>query len=198
MGQYHVIEKPQEMSWDDIHNLLLKAHADNISKGINMRTTRLSGSELKDRIGNGKCFVALDAHAQLVATAAVSIKTSNLWFAQGRKVASFMLLAILPECRGAGVMKMLDEKRIDFVKRNNLDVVIMDTAESNTKMIDIKQAHGYKKVSLFKSQHSKHFSVVMAKWLVDCPFSDSYIRMHFIIQSIKVKAKTYIKLLLNK
>lgn len=194
---YRVIEKNDNISWDAIQEVIKDAHSENISKGINMRTTRLSGSELKERVGNGTCFVALDADDRVVATAAVSIKMTNLWFAKGRKVASFMLLAILPECRGAGVMKMLDEKRLEFVKQNNLDVIIMDTAESNTKMIEIKQAHGYKKVSMFKSQYSKHFSVVMAKWLDKCPFSDYSIKYHYILQCVKVKTKTFIKSILK-
>lgn len=198
MVLYKVVEKDENISWEKIHEVILESHSENISKGINMRTTRLSGEELKERIGSGKCYVALDANNRVVATAAVSVKTSMYWFAKGQKVASFMLLSILPECRGVGIMKMLDEKRLEFVKQNNLDIITMDTAELNKKMIAIKLAHGYKKVSMFKSQYSRHYSIVLAKWISECPYSDSYIRKRYISKKIKIKVKTLIKSILNK
>lgn len=192
MRTIRVIEKTENISWDCIHDLLLRAHTENISKGIKMRTANMTGDELKERIGDGKCFVALDEQGNVVATAAVSIKDCQYWFAKNKKVAYFMLLAILPEYRGAGIMKMLDEKRMEFVVANNLDVILMDTAEGNTKMIDIKLAHGYKKVSLNKSLYSKHYSVILAKWLHECPYSEAYIRCRYIEQYIRVRTRFFV------
>ena len=71
MEKIVVMPKPDWISWDDIHQLLLSAHKKNIDKGIVMGTSQLSGLELEKRVGElGRCFVAL-ADDTLVGTTSV-------------------------------------------------------------------------------------------------------------------------------
>ena len=61
MDNISIVEKPDWVSWEDIHNVVWKAHENNRLKGIIMSYPALSGDEIKDKIGkDGKLFTALD------------------------------------------------------------------------------------------------------------------------------------------
>ena len=56
-----VMEKPEWVSWDEIHEVLWKAHEQNRKKGVIMSYPSLSGEEIKNKIGDkGKLFVAIE------------------------------------------------------------------------------------------------------------------------------------------
>ena len=64
--------KPENITWDDIHNLLLIAHQKNVKKGMIMTVPQLSGEDFKKRLGNnGQCLVALDNN-KLVGTTSMT------------------------------------------------------------------------------------------------------------------------------
>ena len=78
-----IIEKPDWVSWDDIHEVLWKAHASNRANGIAMRKPSLLGNEIKKEIGeNGKMFVAI-VDGQLAGTAAIVHKEGKMWYNNG-------------------------------------------------------------------------------------------------------------------
>jgi hypothetical protein len=55
-----IIEKPEWVSWDEIHEVVWEAHANNREKGIIMSYPSLSGEEIKNMIGDhGKMFLAV-------------------------------------------------------------------------------------------------------------------------------------------
>ena len=52
-------EKPEWVSWDEIHDVLWKAHAVNREHGMNMAFPALPGDKIREKIeGHGKMFVA--------------------------------------------------------------------------------------------------------------------------------------------
>ena len=51
MEEIKIMEKPEWVSWDDIHQLLLAAHKKNIEKGIVMKYAQLPGEEIRKKIG---------------------------------------------------------------------------------------------------------------------------------------------------
>ena len=185
---FKIIEKPDWVSWEDIHDLLLKAHRQNISNGMTMRTVNLSGAELKERVGDGQCYVVIDDKNNLVATGAVKTKAVNAWYAKG-KVAYLLLGAVLPEYQRDGVFKPLHQTLVDYARINHLNVVTMDTAEHNKRMQEVLTKDGFRHVSCFSSKYSKHYSVVMAKWLDGCPYSERYCKRKFWLQMTKLKLR---------
>ena len=53
-----IMEKPDWVSWDEIHEVLWRAHEKNREKGIIMAYPSLSGEEIKNKIGNkGKILI---------------------------------------------------------------------------------------------------------------------------------------------
>ena len=59
--EIQIIEKPDWVSWDEIHQVLWKAHEQNRQKGMFMGLPAKSTEELQKCVeGKGKMFVALD------------------------------------------------------------------------------------------------------------------------------------------
>ncbi len=178
-----VVEKPDWVSWDDIQEVVWKAHETNRQRGINMRFPTLPGEEIRKHIeGDGKMFVALDGK-KVIGTAAVNRKKANLWCGKG-DYAYFCFASVLPEYSGQGLYKQLCE----FVEKESINKglfrVMFDTHEKNTRMSDINLKHGYKKVSY--KRYDDHNNIIFVKWLEGCPYSNSRCLIEYTI--VKTKA----------
>ena len=179
MEEIKVMVKPDWVSWDDIHELLLSAHKKNIEKGVVMNTTTMSGAELKEYIGDqGRCFVALCGD-KLVGTTSVKIGFGNRWFDKGKKIAKGTMSAILKQYQGLGLLEEMNELRDKFVEENGVEILESDTAEENVMMRKILAKKGFKEVRFFPASHQNHYSVQFAKWLYGSPFTDRYIKRRF-------------------
>lgn len=172
-----IIEKPDWVSWDDIHDVLDKAHVENRAQGINMSHPSLPGDEICKEIGDtGVMMVALDGQ-KVVGTAAIIPKNIHKWYAHGR-VAYMCLAGVLPSYQGLGVYRKLMEERERIAKTQDYHVLTFDTHVKNTNVQTFAKNNGYKYVRFFKAPQG-HNSIVMAKWLDGCPFTDGFIRRRF-------------------
>ena len=164
-------------SWDEIHDVLDKAHAENRANGIKMRHSSLLGDEICKEIGDtGVMLVALDGQ-KIEGTAAIVDKNGKKWYVSGR-YAYVCFDAVLPECMGKGVFKMLDAQREIVAKSKGYGMLIFDTHHKNIHRQQIAVKNGYKYVRFFQSKYGHDF-VVMAKWLKGCPFSDGFVRRRY-------------------
>ena len=182
-----VIPKPESISWDDIHVLLFKSHEVNRLNGVYMRTANLEGKELKARVGNGQCFVAI-ADGVLVGTASAKIVERHEWYHRG-EVVDFMLLGILPGYGGKGIFSKLLDCIYCFARSNNLSVVELDTAESNCRMRAIAERIGFQYVGIKASPYVTHYSVIMAYWLDGAPYGKYYMIIRNSISSFMYKLR---------
>lgn len=181
-------EKPAWISFDDIHNLLWKANGENRGKGFILSTSHLSGEQLQERLGeDGKCFVAV-ASEDLIGTASVRFLNRNTWFAKGR-VADYMLIAVDPDYQGKHVLSALFSKVDSYVSEQGCNVIELDTAENNIRAINIYKHFGYKMVSYKANPGGDHYSVIMAKWVDNCPYSDFYCNLRFIMKKFYIRAR---------
>ena len=172
-----MIEKPEWISWDEIHELLLVAHKRNIEKGMVMGIPQLSGEELKKRVGDkGKCFVALEDNV-LVGTTSVTYYTGTHWYDKGLLVAHSMATGILPRYQGLGINEDLIEIRNAHIREIQADLIHADTAENNKIIRNAAKRNGF--VDVDYRFVNGHYSVVFVKWLRGCPFSESYIKRRF-------------------
>lgn len=185
-----VVEKPDWVSWDEIHDVIWKAHESNRQQGINMRFPALPGEEIKKRVeGNGKMFVALDGN-KVVGTAALRTKKASLWCGKG-EYAYLCFASVLPEYSGRGIYKQLYEYIERESIKNGLSRVMFDTHEKNSRMAEINLKHGYKKVSY--KRYDDHYNIIFVKWLDGCPYSEARCKVEFAIQKLKEKVKTLIR-----
>lgn len=189
INKIQVIEKPDYISWEEIHNVLWLAHEKNREKGMVMRYPSLTGEELEKKIGkNGQTFVALDGDV-VVGTCSYKLVQRNNWYTKGKKTAYFLMTSVLPEYQGSNVYFKLVKYRLKFIEDINIEVAYMDTAENNIIMQKILLKQGYKYVGFGASSYSNHYYVVMAKWFKECPFSDKYINCRFKISRALTKVQ---------
>jgi GNAT superfamily N-acetyltransferase len=190
-----IIEKPEWVSWDEIHNVLWKAHEKNRQNGIIMALPTLPGNLIREKIeGHGKMFVALDGE-KVVGTAALAIKQYSLWCGKG-SYAYCCFASVLPEYNGKGIYKALDLRREELALSMGLVSMIGDTHENNQHRLDIAKKAGYKFVDY--KYYKNHYNVVMVKWLNGCPYSEFRCKIEFHKRKLKVKIKQATKSILRK
>jgi hypothetical protein len=184
MDEIRVMQKPDWVSWDDIHELMLAAHKKNIEKGIVMNSVTRTGEGIERYIGeNGRCFVALCGD-KLVGTTSVKIAVGKRWYDKGKTVAKGTMSAILKKYQGMGLLEEMNELRDKFIAEKGVQMLEGDTAEDNTNVRKMMAMKGFKEVRYFAAANQQHNSVAFVKWLDVCPFSDRYIKRYFTISKI--------------
>lgn len=181
-----IIDKPEWVSWDEIHNVLWKAHELNRQNGLKMAFPALPGDKVREKIeGHGKMLVAMDGR-KVVGTAAIIIKKVNLWCGKG-EYAYYCFASVLPEYSGRGIYKSFNINREEYASRMGLNRIMFDTHEHNKRIIEVDYKAGFKIVALKLCKD--HYNVVMVKWLNGCPFSESYVKMRFLLSKFYKKAR---------
>lgn len=182
-----IIEKPEELPFEVIHQLLEKAHQQLKEQGVHMLTAELTGTQLKERIGNGKCFVAMYQNIP-VGTVSLRFVERNRWYYKG-SCADLILLAVDPAYTGKHIASMLLQHVEQYAISLGYTGVELDTAETNTKALQIYEKKGYRKVSYFPASNKDHYSIVMYKWIDNAPFSKSYCQLRYQIKKCIVRLK---------
>jgi len=181
-----IIEKPDWVSWDDIHNVMWDAHAKNREKGIIMSYPSLSGEEIRKKIGdNGKMFVVIEGN-KVVGTMALIKKSGGKWYNSGQ-YGYLCMAAILPEYSGKGIYRSLYLFAEKTAKQMELLVLTRETNEKNARMLKISKQEGYHFVACKACKD--HFNIVFAKWLGKRPFPSWYIRMRYSLSVLKTKTR---------
>lgn len=176
-----IMEKPDWVSWDEIHDVLWKAHEKNRAKGIIMFYPSLSGKDIKSKIGaNGKMFVALDGD-KVVGTLALIKKTGKKWYCTG-DYGYLCFGAVLSDYSGKGIYRSLYQIAEPTARKMGLTLLTRDTNEHNERMLKITKQEGYHFVE-YKA-YKDHFNIVRAKWLTGCPYSEGYIKLRFLLSKI--------------
>ena len=183
-----IIEKPDWVSWDDIHEVIWKAHGENRKNGILLATPYLSGEDLKQKIeGRGLLLVAL-IQKKVVATAAIIKVNESLWCWNG-DFAYMGFASVLPEYKGTGIYKALCLRREKEAKKRGLCHLLFNTHSKNSEVIAYGKKHGYRCVDVI--QYDDHYNVKMIKRLNDCPYPDWYcefqFKIHFLYRTIKYR-----------
>lgn len=186
MSEIHIIEKPEWITFDDIHKLLFDAHESNRQKGFLVKTALMSGDELQRHLGNGKCFVALEGK-KLVGTTSYRIVERNYWCVKD-KVIDRILVGVHPEYKRKHISRMLFDRVAEEAKKGGYKYIETRTAEENSIMQKINLKDGARYID-FKSFSVDHYTVVMMQWLDSCPYSRFQTDMHFIVRRFLVKLR---------
>ena len=184
-GTITVIEKPEDMSFDVIHSLLVRAHSQLQKDGVHMLTAELTGDQLRERIGNGKCYVATDGGVP-VGTVSWRTVNRNRWYQRG-ETADMLLLGVVPEYAGRHIASLLMQTAEQDAQAHGFGGIELDTADTNTKAIEIYKKRGYVPVWYFAASNKDHYSVAMYKWFGKCPFQPAYCSLRFRMKRRRVR-----------
>ena len=186
MGDINYLEKPEWISWVDIHECLYKAHSVNRKKGFSMGNVGLSVEELKNKVGDGHCFVALEGN-RVVGTASLKFFKPKRWWT--RKTVAYTLLdGVLPEYRGTDVFWGLDYLRNKYIRDSGVRIRQCNTAEQNKAVIKLCTRGGYKIVQYSATgKGADYYSVIMVLWEDGCPYSDRFCNFMFKLSQIIIR-----------
>ena len=188
MGEITICEKPEWVTFDDIHSLLYIAHASNREIGFNVKTAEMSGNELRDHLGStGKCFVALDGD-KLVGTKSYRIIDRDYWCAHG-KVVDRVLEAVLPEYRGQHISTRLSEAIFADISSKGYQFIEVRTAEDNKIQQKACIKEGFRYLDFKAFSGLDHYTIVMMKWLPNYPYSERRINLYFTMRRFLVKLR---------
>ena len=188
-----IIEKPEWVSWDDIHEVLMVSHAENRAKGI--RKPSLPGDEIRKELGEEGVMLVAIVDNRLVGTAALLKKENNSWYNKG-PFGYCCFDAVLPEYNGRGVYRKLCDKRMEIARSEGLDKLYVDTHHENTHAIDVNLKNDFKCVDV--KMLPDHWNVVLFRWLDGCPYSNFRCKMEFAIRKTIMMSKKALKFLFKR
>lgn len=184
-----ILPKPEYVSWDEIHNVIYKAHENNRKNGVDIQNAHLSGKQLKDSLGDdGMCFVAIDRD-KVIATCSAAFRTLNTWYAHRQKFGYGTLDAVLPEYSGRHIFSHLANVREEFINNKDCVGIYMHIAEGNIIRRQIAQKEGFFQVSIGRTTYNPHNYLVYVKWLKKRPYPICYIRLRFFLSWLILKIK---------
>ena len=146
----------------------------------------MTPEELKEKLKDGCCFVAIDGE-RVVGTCSVLFFKSNQWWAKGKDVANPCLDAIIPDYKGTDVYFGLNEIRRQYINKKGIRIIQFSTHENNKVDTKISLRKGAKFVRFCSFADTNHYSVVMVNWLDGCPFSDRYCDFRFKLSKFLTK-----------
>lgn len=176
---FQIIPKPDWLKWSEICNFLHRAHLSNQQYGFVMKTAFVDEKTVQKKLYKGKCFVALD-DGKLIATASLAIDTGNHWYDKNKMVSFWVYDAVDPDYQGLGIIKMLNIERERYSKEMGAIIIRSGTSIANERQLSIFKKQGFKKVDYLTSKDSSYYSIIVAKWLGECPFSDKYCTRRFL------------------
>ena len=123
METVKIIEKPDSISWEEIRQCLIDAHAENRAKGINMTHYQWPAEKIKEFIGDDSVvLVALDG-AKLVGVLALNTIVKKKWYVTG-KCGYVGFGAVLHEYNGQGIFRKLYDTIEEKARKNEEEALI--------------------------------------------------------------------------
>ena len=179
-------EKPEFVSWEEIHNALASAHADNIRRGIRNALPARPAEEVRKLVeGRGKMFVAT-SDGKVVGTGAI-IKVQRAFWCGKQSYAYFCLGSVLPEYKNQGIHKRIHNKLEDEAKNMGVECVFFDAHEHNNRILDIHKNGDFIPVGLTACKD--HFNIIMMKWLNESPYPHWYLKFRFQLSKLYLKTR---------
>lgn len=188
-----VVEKPDYVSWETIHEVLYSAHESTRKIGIYYPTAEMSGSELKEFVEtrSGRCFVAMDGD-KVVGTMSCYAEKVNTRFFKGEFL-SLALIGNLPLYKGKGVFSKLYNVCYDYAKSQGLDGMTYGTAEKNRTMRKIFEGKGFIYNRCYYNTAKKRFVVGGIRCFNELPHKKGYYTLAFKFQQALVHLKYAVK-----
>lgn len=157
---------------DDVQNLLCLAHKSNEDAGIVYATAHQNVEKLREKIGSGICYIAVDTdNGKLVGTATISRKELSYWYYNDTAYL-LKLVGVHPSYKGKGIGSLLVQKSIEQAKFDNIQLIVSDSAEENNALKALLMKFGFVIVDCVKYKSNSFVSAVYAKWINrECPWT---------------------------
>ena len=122
MEEFKVIPKPDWVSWEDIHELLLKANKTNEKRGFSMAGLTCTPEELEKQVENGMCVVALHGD-KLAGVSACSFNCTQRWYNKTEKSARKFMSGIMKSYQGCGILGEINKELDNYIKNSGCSLL---------------------------------------------------------------------------
>ena len=180
------MEKPDWVSWEDVLSCLHEAHKVNKRYGFTMPGFDLTMEEFKEKLGDGRCFVALDGN-KVVGVNTVRFIKSRRWCTWGKRVAYSGLDGILKSYQGTDVYSSLAALRNKCIKESGVEATEFNTAEFNKTVIKHNLRGGAKIVQYAHMTKGGYHPIVMVVWKKGCPYPNWVCNCMFKLSKLIIK-----------
>jgi GNAT superfamily N-acetyltransferase len=159
-----IIPKPENITWEEITDLLHKGYAEHLKNGILYSAAVQDVSKTIERLEEGTCMVVL-YKGKLIATETYVLKRRkhsliHKWYYDN---SYFYLhsLTVHPDYKRRGIGSMLRNRIVEIAKETGVDSIISDTSIKAKWLISWYDRLGHKKVGLVSHKGTNYYSVVM-------------------------------------
>lgn len=143
--------------------MISNAHSYNIKNGLIYATATQTIEKLRQKIGDGVCFIA-EENGKLIGTATVCSKEINYWYYSG-KVSLIKLVAVDSDSKHSRIGTRLIEACIRQAVENEVKVVVTDSAEENIIFKKLAKRCGFKVIDYCKYKANNFISTVYALFI---------------------------------
>lgn len=164
MSEIKVIQRPDNISWEELAECQRQAHESNKVGGVLMMCADFSAEELRNAVKDGVTFVALDENDVLAGMLSVQYKEVHRWWHKG-KGAYICYVSVSPRYKGQGVYRKLSQKAEERIVADGVNVEYLNTHIGNKSAQRAYEKDGYRKVRFSPGSGSDYYSVEMAKWI---------------------------------
>lgn len=148
--QLVICRKNEEVSWEEITELLHAAYREHAERGLEYVACCQSVEETVARVAGGICFVAL-LDGKLVGTATLHIK---------RKKAELTQIGIHPYLKKKGIGNRLLDTVINTAEKAGCDMIRCNTAEKALDIVYWYLRNGWRKIGLTSHRTTNYYSIV--------------------------------------
>ena len=168
MDGLQIIEKPEEINYDRLYELIYRAHENTRKLGIKINTKISNGDQLRESIElqNMTVYVAM-LDGKLAGTISSKIEIGRHRLVKGHTVSYAAYLAVLPEFKGYGIGKALCEKAEEYANDHGADAVGLYVAHRNPA-VEFYRHLGFEKSEFLPRIKLKQYAIYEVKWLKNC------------------------------
>ena len=122
MESVKVIRKPERVSFDDIHNVIVSAHS-TLKDNVTLNTTNMSGEELERIIGDSGICLTAYVDDKLAGTASICWEKIDKW-GYNENFGVIRFVAVEPWAQGKGVGTALIQEVTSICLRENKKSIV--------------------------------------------------------------------------
>lgn len=184
-----IIIKPDYITWEEITEVIHQAFIEKKEKGMNYLGSYQTVEITKKRVGDGICLVAL-LNKKVVGTMTVKFfkptRKGKKWHNE-TMYAYASQDAVLPEYKGLGIGRKLQNKRIEICQENNVDELLMHTSTYAQDILNWWKRQGAQKIELISGTATNYYSIRMRLPICGRKFNKYYVAYKYYLSVIKCR-----------
>lgn len=178
MAEIEYRVKPDNVTYDELYDLLFKAHAGNREKGLIINPNIHNGKDLEEHLGEGHvCMVAMDGE-RAVGTLSVKIQKGDRPITKRLTVGYLMNLGVSEDYRRRGIGAGLLAKCGEYAAENGADALVLYVVARN-KAVDLYKESGFLEADFMARRTLKQNSIYMIQWLGRHKIPDWVINIYY-------------------